>query len=137
MKKNEKGQGLVEAMIVIPWLLFVIMGLVAFAVAFHDYSQANSSAQAATHAAAIHIVDGSGKSCQQRALEALGNPAFLMMESQVFTISPCSTDPYWVGPSGQPVVGTWSFVVNPPLPFVYSNGLFPLVVELHFQDFFR
>ncbi len=138
MKSNtEKGQGLTEFALILPLLLVMILGLVSMGIVFHDVAQANDTAHDAVHAAAIHIVDGSGESCYSRAMDALGQPLFLMVESHTFTIDPCSSDPYWVGFTGRQVIGTWEFVVNPPIPFVYSNFGFPLTVTLKFEDFFR
>jgi len=138
MKSNiEKGQGLTEFALIFPLLFMLIMGIVSMGIFFHDVAQANDTAHDAVHAAAIHIVDGSGKSCYSRAMDALGTPFFFMVESHTFTIAPCSSDPYWVGLSGRQVTGTWEFVVNPPIPFVYDSFGFPLTMTLKFEDFFR
>ncbi len=137
MKKRENGQGLTEFALVLPLLLMLLFGIVAMGIFFHDVARANDTAHDAVHAAAIHIVDGSGKSCYDRAMKALGDPFFLMVESHTFTIAPCSSDPYWVGFSGAQVVGTWDLVVNPPIPVIYSNFGFPLTLTLRFEDTIR
>lgn len=135
--KSQKGQSMVEFVMVIPVMLLIMYMIFGASILFHDLSQAANSAQAAAHAAAISFVDGSGKSCYSRSMAALGNPVFIMADSANFAISPCSTDPNWLPPTGQQVVATWTIVVNPPLPFLYSNGFFPMTVSLKFQDFFR
>lgn len=137
VSKREKGQGMTEFALVLPLLLMLILGIFSLGILFHDWAQANDSAHDAAHAAAIHIVDGSGKSCQDRAMEALGDPFFITVESHTFTVSPCSDDPYWVGPSGAQVIGTWEFTVNPPIPFIYSSFGFPATVTLKFEDTIR
>jgi len=137
VKGQEKGQGLTEFALVLPLLLTLILGIFSLGIFFHDWAQANDSAHDAVNAAAIHIVDGSGRSCQDRAAEALGDPFFVMVESQTFTVAPCSADPYWVGPSGVQVVGTWELTVNPPIPFIYSNFGFPATVTMKFEDTIR
>ncbi len=137
MKNTEKGQGLVEFALIFPLLFMLIMGIISMGILFHDVARANDTAHDAVHAAAIHIVDGSGKSCYDRAMKALGDPFFLMVESHTFTIAPCSSDPYWIGFSGAQVVGTWELVVNPPIPFIYSKFGFPLTVTLRFEDSIR
>lgn len=138
MNSKEKGQAFVEMALMLPLLVTLITAMVAFGMVIHDAAAAANSAQAATHAAAIHIADGSGATCYDRAMQALGDPAWIMVESATFTIDPCSaTDPYWVGTPNTQVVGTWEFEVNPPLPFLYSNGIFPLDVSIPFYSTFR
>ncbi len=135
--KREKAQSLTEFALMLPILIVLITGIFALAILFHDWAQANSSAHNAVHAAAIHIVDGSGLSCQDRAQAAVGDPLFLMATEATFDIQPCSSDPYWIGAPGARVTGTWHLVVNPPVPFVYSNFGFPAAVDLRFIDTFR
>lgn len=138
MKKSEKGQGLVEMAFALVFLLMLFMGMVAFATTFFDIAQAFTSAQAATHAAAIHIADGSGKTCHDRAMEALGNPFWIYVEEASFVIEPCnSTDPNWVGPIKEQVVGTWNLTINPLVPFFYGKGPFPITVPIYSKDTFR
>jgi len=137
LNAKERGQGLTEFALVLPLLIMLILGIFSLGILFHDWAQANDSAHDAVHAAAIHIVDGSGKSCQDRAMEALGNPFFMVVESQTFTVEPCSADPYWVGYSNSQVVGTWELTVNPPIPFIYSSFGFPVTVTLQFEDTIR
>ncbi|MDP2734875.1 MAG: TadE/TadG family type IV pilus assembly protein [bacterium] len=133
----ENGQGMTEFALILPLLLMLVMGIFAGGIFFHDWAQANDAAHDAVHAAAIHIVDGSGKSCRDRVAEALGDPLFIMVNSHTFTVSPCEDDPYWVGPSGVQVVGTWELTVNPPIPFIYSSFGFPMTVTLKFEDTIR
>ena len=137
MRKKEHGQGLVEFALILPILLMVVFGIFELGMLFSDLVQANASAHNAVHAAAVHIVDGSGKSCYDRAMEALGEPAFLLAEGSTFTIEPCSDDPYWVGPMGAQVVGTWNFVIDPIDPVFHDNFGFPLTINLEFKGNFR
>ncbi|HLD96675.1 MAG TPA: TadE family protein [Patescibacteria group bacterium] len=132
MRKKEQGQGLVEFALTLPIMLMVLLGIFEIGMLYSDLVQANASAHNAVHAAVVHIVDGSGKSCYDRAMEALGEPVFLMAEGSTFTIEPCSDDPYWVGPMGAQVVGTWVFTIN-PVDFVFHNNFgFPVTVNLPF-----
>ncbi|MBC2724216.1 MAG: pilus assembly protein [Desulfosporosinus sp.] len=138
MNKSEKGQGMTELAIALPILLIIFMGMVAFATTFFDLAQAYNSGQAATHAAAIHIADGSGNTCYNRAMNALGNPIWIYVEEASFTIEPCSsTDPNWVGPMNTEVKGTWTLTINPLVPFIYGKGPFPITVPVSFTDTFR
>ena len=132
MKGQEKGQGLVEFALILPILLMVVFGIFELGMLFSDLVQANASAHNAVHAAAVHIVDGSGKSCYDRAMEALGEPAFLLAEGSAFTIAPCSDDPYWVGPMGEQGGGAWEFVIAPIVPVFHTNFGFPMTVNLPF-----
>lgn len=137
MRKKEQGQGLVEFALVLVLFLTLILAVVDLPILFFDMDLARDTGHEAVHAAVVHIVDGSGKSCYDRAIEALGEPAFLMARGSVFTIEPCSDDPYWVGPMGGQVVGTWEFVVNPVDPIFHSNFGFPMTVSLPFRGNFR
>jgi len=133
--KTQKGQSLLEFALVIPVLLFVVMAVIAFSELGYSWMEANKSAHAAAHAAAIHIVDGSEKSCYLRAMEAKGSPAFIGVENSTFSISPCNSDSEWVPPSGERVLAIWQFNFSPMLPFIYGNFNIPVTVRA--TDWFR
>mgnify|MGYP001616923597 CR=1 FL=1 len=134
---KERGQGMVEFALLLSFLLILLGGMISFAVVLSDYGAASDSAQKAAHAAAIFFVDGSRKSCYDRAIAAAGNPNFLMAKPVSFTIAPCDTNPDWIGPSRQPVTATWVISVNPPIPFVYDTFGFPITLTVVEEDYFR
>lgn len=132
--KLHKGQGLVEFALVAPIVMFILVGMVVLGLVFLDLHNADVSANAAIHAAQIHVIDG--KSCLDEALTALGDPTFVFAENATFTITNCSDDPNELGVRGSEIVGTWSFIVNPPLPFFYNMNGFPMSMSKVFTAFY-
>ena len=135
MKTNiQKGQGLVEFALVATMMMFMVVGMVSLATVLLDLHMADVSANAAIHAAQIHVIDGN--SCYSEAMTALGNPTFILAENVTFTISNCSGDVNALGVRGSPITATWTFIVNPPLPFFYNANGFPMTIHKHYTAFY-
>ena len=128
--KLQKGQGLVEFALVVGMMMFLVVGMSVLAMVFLDLHVADVSANAAIHAAQIHVVDG--QSCYSEAMTSLGHPTFIMAQNATFTISNCSTDVNALGTRGSAITATWTFLVNPPLPFFYNENGFPMTLHKHY-----
>lgn len=135
MKKNqEKGQGLVEFALVVILMMFMVVGMVSVGMVLLDLHMADVSANAAIHAAQIHVIDG--QSCYSEAIAAKGNPVFVLAENATFTISNCSGDANALGTRGSAITATWTFLVNPPLPFFYNANGFPMTLHKTYTAFY-
>lgn len=135
MKTNfQKGQGLVEFALVATMLMFMVVGMVVLGLVLLDLHVADVSANAAVHAAQIHVIDG--QSCYSEAMTSLGSPTFILAEHATFTISNCSTDVNALGTRGSSITATWTFLVNPPLPFFYNENGFPMTLHKHYIAFY-
>jgi len=135
MKKDrKKGQGLVEFALVAGLMMFMVVGMVSVGMVLLDLHMSDVSANSAIHAAQIHVIDGN--SCYTEAMTALGNPTFVLAENATFTITNCSANPNDLGTRGSAITATWTFVVNPPLPFFYNANGFPMTIHKHYTAFY-
>ena len=132
--REAKGQGMVEFALVVGMMLFLVGGMVSIGFVLLDLHMADVSANAGLHAAQIHVIDGN--SCLNEVMTAVGNPIFILAEEATFTITNCSTDVNALGVRGTAIVATWTFTVNPPLPFFYNAMGFPMTIQKTYTAFY-
>lgn len=111
VRENEQGQGLLEFALVLPLLLFLVIGLVELGIMGWNYAASRIIVGQAVDEATAFKADGT-HTCYQnvmdRAFGAFSGPYLLNVAPENWTLEvlPCPDDPSWSPSTDQEITAT-------------------------------
>lgn len=122
LRKNEKGQSLVEFALILPLLLLLIMGIIQFGLVFLGYI---SVSNAAREGARVGIVQTTYSQAQSKAIEKVNDtfevtPTLTKSGNAVVVSTFNPGDPFSVTVNGK------VNIIVPFLDLVFPSGEFPV-----------
>ena len=112
---REDGQGIVEFALMLPFLMFLLLAIIQFGLAFHNYLAITDAARVGARAAAVHRTTGPCSAATTAIQNTVSSSQWSVISSRI-TCSPSSP-----GPSGS------SYTVSISYPFTIGlPGMFGL-----------
>jgi len=119
-EQKEKGQALVEFVVILPVLLMVLWGIFQFGIAFNDYIQVTSAAREGARKAAVSRSLGSGPATAAAVAAAPAVAPDLHLTTSQITVTPASS---WQAGTDVTVTVKYPYKINIIVRIIGSGNL--------------